>query len=95
MRQNEQDAGTIAALMKRYLTYRLPRMKRLLARVKDGGQLSDEDIAFLERVRKDSVDNQRLLKRNPEYQELANQSLALFEEIIRRGVENEEGEGRA
>ena len=94
MRQQDKDTGTIAALMKRYRTYRLPRMQRLLARVREGGRLSDEDIAFLERVRKDSVDNQALLKRNPEYQDLANRSLALFEEIIRLGVENEKnGQG--
>ena len=94
MRQDERDAGTIAALMKRYQTYRLPRMKRLLARVSSGGRLSDEDMAFLERVQKDSVDNQALLKRNPEYQDLASRSLALFEEIIRLGVENEKDVGK-
>ena len=89
MDQSEKDAGTIAALMKRFQDYRLPRMQRMLERVRGGETLSDEDIAFLERVNHDSKANQRLIERNPAYHAVVGKSLALYSEIIELGLENE------
>ena len=89
MDQSKIDAGTIAALMIRLKEYRLPRAKRLLEKVNGGDTLSDEDIAFLERVYSDSRSNQSLVKRHPEYHELIARALGLYTEIINKGLENE------
>jgi len=89
MDQSRRDAGTIAALMIRLKEYRLPRAKRLLERVNDGEVLSDEDIAFLERVYNDSRSSQPLVKRHPEFHDLIVRALTLYTEIINKGLENE------
>jgi hypothetical protein len=89
MDQNEMDAGTIAALMLRFKEYRLPRAKRLLKRVNEGGTLTDDDIRFLKRVNSDGLQAQTLIKRHPEYSLLVTLTLGLYTEIIRKGLENE------
>ena len=89
MDQPSKDAGTLAALMKRFQTYRLPRMLRMQEKVNSGEILSDEDIAFLKRVQQDSKNNYGLVKRNPSYNNLVEKALGLYTEIIDKGLENE------
>lgn len=89
MDQAEEDAGTIAALMLRMKESRLPRAKRMLAKVNDGETLSDGDIRFLKRVHKDYRANQALIKRNPDYHGLMSAFVDLYAEIITKGLENE------
>lgn len=85
----DKDAGTIAALMIRFREYRLPRASRMLERVNAGETLQDDDIAFLKRVFDDARENQMLVRRHPEYQELVSRATALYEEITRKALENE------
>lgn len=85
----DKDAGTIAALMIRFREYHLPRASRMLERVNAGETLQDSDIAFLNRVFDDARQNQVLVQRNPEYQELVSRATALYEEITRKALENE------
>ena len=89
MEQSEKDAGTIAALMIRFKEYRLPRMLRLAEHVRAGERIGDSDLEFLKRVYQDARTNQPLYARHPEYNELLSHSLALYEEIVSRGLENE------
>jgi hypothetical protein len=89
MDHSSKDAGTIAALMKRFSEYRLPRMLRLLEHVRAGERIGDSDLEFLKRVYEDSRSNQLLYARNPEYSDLISRALSLYEEIIERSLENE------
>jgi hypothetical protein len=89
MDQKEIDAGTIAVLMQRFKEYRLPRAKRLLARVSEGQVLRETDIDFLKRVHTDGLQVQPLIKRHPEYSVLICRTLDLYTEIINKGLENE------
>ena len=89
MDQSSKDAGTLAALMKRFQDYRLPRMQRMLEKVQGGETLSDHDLQFLERVNKDSKANYGLVKRNPSYHSLVSKAVAFYAEIIEKGLENE------
>jgi hypothetical protein len=89
MEQSKEDAGTIAALMIRFKEYRLPRAQRMLERVNDGEKLSDSDIQFLKRVYNDGRNNQSLVKRHPEYNDLITRYISLYTEIIAKGLENE------
>lgn len=89
MDKSSQDAGTIAALMKRFNDYRLPRMLRLLEHVRAGKRIGDSDLEFLKRVYEDGRANQPLYARHPEYSELINRAMTLYEEIIERSLENE------
>ena len=90
----DKDTGTIAALMIRFREYRLPRASRILERVNAGETLQDSDIAFLERVFNDARENQMLVQRHPEYQELVSRATALYEEITSKALENEKAKNR-
>ncbi len=92
MEQSKKDAGTIAALMLRFKDFRLPRAQRLLEKVNGGAILSDSDISFLKRVYKDANANRSLVKRNPEYEKLVTGFIALYTEIVSKGVENEQAQ---
>ena len=85
----DKDAGTIAALMKRFQEQRLPRARRMLERVEAGEVLSDQDIAYLERIFEDSKAVQPLIKRHPEYHKLVAQATELYTKIVALAVENE------
>jgi len=89
MDQSEKDAGTIAALMIRFKEYRLPRAQRMMEKVNGGETLSDSDIQFLKRVYEDGRNNQPLVKRHPEYNDLISRFIGLYTEIIAKGLENE------
>jgi len=89
MDQSEKDAGTIAALMLRMEEVRLPRARRLQARVNSGELLSDSDIDFLKRVHNDYQANQALMRRNPEYFHIMASFIDLYAEIIAKGLENQ------
>ena len=91
MEQSDKDAGTLAALMLNLEEVRLPRALRLLEKVNGGGTLSERNIRFLKRVYRDSWNNERLVKRHPEYLGLISRCLVLYTEIITKGLENEKG----
>jgi hypothetical protein len=90
----DKDAGTIAALMLRFKDYRLPRALRMRDRVRAGEVLSDEDIAWLERIFAESNSVRSLVERNPEYESLVVSAINLYAEIIELGVGNEKAAGR-
>lgn len=89
----DKDSGTIAALMKRLQDYRLPRALRLRDRVRAGERLSDEDIAWLERVFRDAKDVRPLVERHPEYRDLAARMAGLYAEIVELATANEKARG--
>ena len=85
----DKDAGTIAALMKRFREQRLPRARRMLEKVEAGALLSDEDIAYLEDIFEQSKSVQPLIARHPEYHKLVAQMTELYSKIVARATENE------
>jgi hypothetical protein len=84
----DQDKGTIEALLKR-LPFRLERAQALKTRVDAGEMLLDSDIAFLQRVVRDSETIRPILSRHPEYQQLAAQAMDLYQQITKAALENE------
>jgi hypothetical protein len=86
----KSDAGTIQALLERLQKIRLPRALAIKTRVDAGGRLSDCDMQFLKLVLEDATNAQGLAARNPEYQALAARMVGLYNEITRRGLENEQ-----
>ena len=87
--QPDVDAGTIAVVMLRFKDYRLPRARRLLAKVNGGAVLADEDIRFLKNVYDDGTRVMPLINRHPEYATLVSKVMGLYTEIINKGIENE------
>ena len=89
MDQEEEDEGTINALILRMDESRIPRARSLLDKVKSGEILSDRDIGFLKKVYSDNMSNQALIMRNPDFQRLMAKFIDLYTEICSRALENE------
>jgi len=55
-----------------------------------GETLADFDIAFLEEVLRDAQAAKPRVDREPEYQTLYTRAVSLYEEIAKKGLENEQ-----
>jgi hypothetical protein len=87
---DKSDEGTIQAVLERLEKFRLPRAMAVKARVDAGGLLSDNDIQFLKQVFEDAQGAQAITARHPEYQALVVRVVALYDEITRKALENEQ-----
>jgi hypothetical protein len=90
MSEPAKDAGTIQVLLKRLNTERLPRALELKKKVDGGERLADADVQFLQDVLTDARSAQSLITRHPDFHSLVGQLLALYGEITRKGLENEQ-----
>ena len=76
-------------LVERSTGVQLVRAAGSQQRLDRGDKLDSDDLAFLEEVRKDSSQVKSLVAKHPEYQGLVDKLAALYEEISRKGLENE------
>ena len=89
MADKEQDRGVIMVLLERFEKQRLPRVRELKAKVDAGECLDEMDMAFIQEVIQSSADVEGLLKRHPEYGEIAGRALDLYNEVMDKALENE------
>ncbi len=89
MADQTDDEGTIQALLERLVKFRLPRSLDIKKRIDDGQRLSESDIAFLKCALEDARDGAKYVARNPEFQALGAQIAQLYDDIVRKALENE------
>lgn len=85
----KDEIGVITALLERFEKFRLPRAQRLHERVMQGEKLTESDMAFLEDVFATAEDVKPLLRKYPQYQDMALKAASLYTEIMDKALENE------
>lgn len=89
--QNDDDAGTMQALMDRLVKFRLPRALAIKQRVDGGERLSDSELEFLKSALRDAKESEKYVVRNPEFHVLGAKIVQLYSDIVGKALENEKG----
>ena len=89
MNNKKKDEGVVEVLLERFEKQRLPRLLEIKKHVDAGMLLSETDLLFLEKVNKDALNAEPLVKRHPEFEELYVKAVNLYKEIIEKALENE------
>ena len=88
--KDRRDKGTAQVLMVRLESQRLPRALKLKEKVDRGERLTEFDTQFLKQATQEGREARKLAEKLPQYQEVVNRMAALYEEIARKGAENEQ-----
>ena len=91
MNDSTLDTGLIQVLLERLEKQRLPRLLALKKKVDEGSSLDDLDLDFLENSITDARKAIPIIDRNPEYQSLAAQVMALYKDISEKALQIEKG----
>ena len=91
MSDKTDDEATIQVLLERLVKVRLPRALEIKQRIDGGERLGDNDIAFLKSALEDAQHGAQYVARNPEFHALGAQIVQLYEDIVRKAIENEKG----
>jgi hypothetical protein len=86
---DQSDDATIQVLFERLVKFRLPRALDIKKRVDAGARLSDSEIDFLKRALEDAQAASKFVVRNPEVHAVGAQIVDLYDEVVRKALENE------
>jgi len=84
-----RDKGIAQVLLVRLESQRLPRALKLKEKVDRGERLTEFDTQFLKQVTQEGREARKLAAKLPQYQEVVDRMASLYEEITRKGAENE------
>lgn len=90
MTEATKEEGVVQVLLERFEKFRLPRALDIKARVDAGETLTENDIAFLERVMGDAEAIRRYVDKRPDMQQLYTRAVSLYQDITKKALENEQ-----
>lgn len=91
MTESSKDLGVAMALLERFTHQRLPRAQALKEKIDQGGRLDEFDITFLHEVFETAEEIKPLVDHHPEYQEVYARGIGLYQDIMKKALENEQG----
>ena len=89
MADKKKDQGMILVLLDRFNKQRLPRAKEFKKKVDAGKVLDEYEEQYIEEVFQDIDKVKSLVERNPEYKKLLSEIMTMWNEIIRKNIENQ------
>ena len=87
------ELGTIAVILERFRSYRLPRALDIKAKLDKGQPLDDFDMQFMETVLQEREQILHLVHRHPEFEKLCARVFVFYKDIVRQAIEIEENGG--
>lgn len=92
MDYSSANAATLAVILRRFNSHRLPRIQALKKAVDRGERLGEFDLRYLERVIRDVNHFQYLAHGHPRYQVVLTQAISLYTQVIATALENEKSQ---
>lgn len=86
---NQIDDATVQVLLDRLVKFRLPRTLDIKKRIDAGERLTDSELGFLTSALEDAQQSAKFVVRHPEIHALGAQIVQLYDEIVRKALENE------
>ena len=86
--QKQKDKAIIMALLNRFNEIRLPQAKAFQEKLARGEVLGDFEMSIIQGVREDRTKIWPLLQRNPEYLDLVEEGIKMWDQILEKNEEN-------
>ena len=87
--EDQEEEGVLLALLEGFENHRLPRTLHLRDKVDAGETLSEDELAFLEDLLKDTEKIIPMIDRHPQYQDTMTHVVHLYHHISAKALENE------
>lgn len=90
MENSEKQLGITMAILERFEKKTLPEALWLKEKVDKGELLNEGDIEFLEEILANATSVKHFVDSEPQWQSLYASAIGLYEEIITKGLENQQ-----